>query len=83
MGHSAVLAGVNITLSKKWVTIWKWDRGLYLGVLGAFFLVLIFPILGLLAMFGAVIAIGVVSVLKAVYLYRTAKTFREYSGGTL
>ena len=36
------------------------------------------PILGLLVVLGSAIGMIVVSILKLVYLYRTAKLFREY-----
>ena len=41
---------------------------------------LIIPILGLIVALVTAIGTVVVSILKLVYLYRTAKTFREYSG---
>ena len=78
MGHSEVLAGVDDGLAVKWGTLWKWYIGLFLGLLGCIVVLLIFPVLGALAMLGAVIGLVVVGILKLVYLYRTAKFFREY-----
>lgn len=79
MGHSEVLAGVDNDLAVKWETLWKWYIGLFLGMLGCIVIMLIFPILGALALIGAAIGILVAAVLKLVYLYRTAKIFREYA----
>lgn len=77
MAHAAVLADVDPELSDKWTNLWNWYVGLNIGVLCSPFLVLI-PVLGALILFGMAIGIIVVSVLKLVYLYQTAKAFREY-----
>lgn len=81
MGHSAVLSGVDNELSEKWETLWKWYIGLFLGMFGCIILMLIISVLGALALIGAAIGILVVSVMKLVYLYRTAKIFREHPVG--
>lgn len=64
----------------KWTNLWKWFIGMTLGLLGSIVLMLIIPILGLIVALVTAIGTVVVSILKLVYLYRTAKTFREYSG---
>ena len=81
MGHSAVLTGVDNELSEKWEVLWKWYIGLFLGMFGCILVMLIIPILGAIALIGAAIGTVVVSILKLVYLYRTAKSFREYPVG--
>ena len=81
MGHSAVLSGVDNELSEKWEVLWKWYIGLFLGIFGSILLILIIPVLGAIAVIGATIGTLVVSILKLVYLYRTAKIFREYPVG--
>ena len=81
MAHSAVLSGVDNELSEKWEVLWKWYIGLFLGMLGCIIVMLILPILGAIAILGCAIGTVVVSILKLVYLYRTAKIFREYSVG--
>lgn len=80
-GHAIVLTGVDNTLSDKWTSLWKWFIGLYLGLFGCIVLIAIMPALGLLVMLAAAIGILVVSIVKLVYLYRTAKIFREYTAG--
>ena len=81
MGHSAVLSGVDNELSEKWEVLWKWYIGLFLGMFGCIIVMLIIPILGAIAILGCAIGTIVVSILKLVYLYRTAKIFREYPVG--
>ena len=79
MGHSAVLAGVDDELSEKWAALWKWYIGMFLGMFGCILIMLIFPLLGALALLAAAIGLIVVGIKKLVYLYRTAKLFREFS----
>ena len=81
MGHSAVLSGVDNELSEKWEVLWKWYIGLFLGMFGCIIVMLIIPILGAIAILGCAIGTIVVGILKLVYLYRTAKIFREYPVG--
>ena len=81
MAHSAVLSGVDNELSENWEVLWKWYIGLFAGIFGSILLMLIIPVLGAIAVIGATIGTVVVSILKLVYLYRTAKIFREYPVG--
>ena len=79
--HSDVLADVDRELSEKWCQLWKWYIGLFVGMLGCTVLMVIIPLLGALAILAAAIGLVVVSIMKLVYLYRTAKIFREYPVG--
>ena len=81
MAHSAVLSGVDNELSEKWEVLWKWYIGLFLGMIGCILLMLIAPVLGAIVILGCAIGTVVVGILKLVYLYRTAKIFREYAVG--
>ena len=81
MAHSAVLSGVDNELSEKWEVLWKWYIGLFLGMIGCILLMLIAPVLGAIVILGCAIGTVVVGILKLVYLYRTAKIFREYPVG--
>ena len=81
MAHSAVLSGVDNELSEKWEVLWKWYIGLFLGMFGCIIVMLIIPILGAIAILGCAIGTVVVGIFKLVYLYRTAKIFREYPVG--
>lgn len=76
--HSIVLTGVDNELSEKWSSLWKWYIGTYCAMLGSLLVIVISPILGLLVTLAAAIGLVVVSILKLVYLYRTAKLFRDY-----
>ena len=76
--HSAVLFELDGMLCEKWCSLWKWYIGAYGALIGSIVLLLIAPILGLLVMLAAAIGIAVVGIAKLVYLYRTAKLFKEY-----
>ena len=78
MAHSVVLTGLDNVLSEKWSSLWKWYVGIYCAMIGSLLLMVIIPVLGLLVMLAAAIGLIVVSILKLLYLYRTAKLFREY-----
>jgi hypothetical protein len=78
MAHSTVLSGLDEALAAKWERLWKWHLGALLGTVGGLALALLFPLLGLLVVLAAAITAFVVSVIKLVYLYRTARCFREY-----
>lgn len=79
--HAAVLDGVDQELSEQWSKLWKWYIGFFLGMFGSIVIVLILPIIGVLALLAAAIGLLVVGIKKLVYLYRTAKIFREYPVG--
>ena len=76
--HAVMLDGADNDLAEKWRRLWKWEVGLLLGLFGCLLLAMIAGILGLLALLADAIGILVVSILKLVYLYRTAKLFREH-----
>ena len=78
MAHSIVLTGVDNDLAENWELLWKWYIGLFLGMFGCIIVMLIAPILGAIAILGCAIGTVVVSIKKLVYLYCTAKIFREY-----
>ncbi len=78
MAHAAVLRGFDNELSEKWIMLWKWYIGLFLAMIGSILFILVIPVIGLIATIVALIGAVAVSVLKLVYLYRTAYLFREY-----
>ena len=81
--HGAVLADWDKALSDKWAVLWKWFIGLYLGTFGCIFVALLSPVLGTFSLLGAVIGLIVVAVLKLVYVYRTARLFRQCASANL
>lgn len=73
--HANVLEGVDNLLSEQWRKLWKWMLGATIAmVVGA---VLVIIVIGVLVALAAAIAILVISILKLVYLYRTAQTFQD------
>ncbi|MBO4873668.1 MAG: hypothetical protein J5496_09720 [Lachnospiraceae bacterium] len=76
-GHSEILSGTDTVLQEKWLKLWKWYRGCMMSLLAGSLLVLAAPVLGALLVTAASIGIIVVDTVKLVYLYRTAKIFRE------
>ena len=74
--YSDLLQGVDNDLSEKWRKLWK----IYIicsGVTFGSLLLLFIPTLAALAMLGSVVGLLVASVLEWIYLYKTAKVFRE------
>lgn len=78
MAHAIVLNDVDKELSENWRRLWKWYIGLFLGMFGCIFVTVIVPFLGLLVLLAVAVGLIVVDILKLVYLYKTAKCFREY-----
>ena len=82
-GHAEVLSGVDLILSEKWRKLWRWYVGLLIaavaGILILFMGLMAFAVLiiGAVVILAAAIGILVVGILKLVYLYRTAKVFRN------
>lgn len=79
MGHAEVAGDVDAELSVKWMTLWKWYIGMFAGLFGGIIVMMIIPILGLLVLLAAAIGTLAVTILKLVYLYRTANWFRTYA----
>ena len=74
--HAEVLEPVDIALSQRWRRLWKWYIGAYLALFAGIFVTLLSAWLGLLVMTAATVGSLVVAILKLVYLWRTARTFR-------
>jgi len=75
-GHSCVLAGVNNALSKKWDQLWKWTIRVFIGVIVGFLLVFISPVSAGIALIITTIGLIVVNIVRLVYLYQTARSFK-------
>lgn len=76
--HAAVLTGVDNDLSAKWKMVWKLDIGFTLGMYGCILLVPALPVLGSIALLITTVGMLITGVLVLVYLYKTARAFREY-----
>lgn len=77
--HSIVITGLDNKQAEKWSMLLKWYFSLVAAALGGIALYFLVPFLGVLVMILACISLCVVDILKLVYLYRTAKRFREYT----
>lgn len=73
--HADVLEGADNELSEKWRKLWKWMRDATITMVIGLILTLI--LIGVLLVLAGAIAILVISILKLVYLYRTAQTFQD------
>lgn len=60
----------------------KWYIGLYLGLFGGIAVILFTPVFGAIILIGCAIGTLVVSILKLIYLYRTAVIFRDWPAET-
>ena len=78
MGHASVMSEIDNTMSKKWRALWTWYVRILLCFVGSIILMLIIPLVGLVALLGATIGVVVVSIVKMVYLYRSAKICQGY-----
>ena len=76
--HAEALEPVDLALSQRWRRLMKWYVGLFLGAFAGILVALFPQWLGLLVMTAATVGSLVVAILKLVYLWRTARTFREY-----
>lgn len=83
MAHSESLEGVDVILSDQWKTLWKWNLRTLYALLAGFVLLYIMPlrIIALILLIAATVMALVVSILKLIYLYRTAARFRDYRAG--
>lgn len=79
MGHAEVLNGVDTELSEKWINLWKWYIRIFVALFGVIIVAFIVPIFGVLVLLVLSIGLLIVGILKLVYLYRTAKLFRDNS----
>lgn len=81
--HSIVLRDMDDELSEKWIVLWKWELGCILVYFGSAIVMMFIPIVGALVASVTGIGIIILGVLRLIYLYRTAKKFREYQPGGL
>lgn len=78
IAHAGVLRDVDAILSQDWRNLWKWYIRMMAAIIGSIIVMLIVPPLGFVGVLVSAIGIVVVSIMKLVYLYRTAKAFRQY-----
>lgn len=79
MGHAEATEEMDPDMAKKWRTLWYWNLGCLCATIGGTLLTLIGLLIAALIVAVAAIGVLVVSIIKIIFLYRTAKAFREYS----
>lgn len=77
-GHENIMAEIDSILSESWKRLWKWFLGMNLTMLGSICIVFISPFLGLIAMLTGSIGSFIVSIQRAVYLYKTGDALKQY-----
>lgn len=76
--NAQILASFDERLSKCWSNLWKWYIGVMLALLFEMVLVFLTSFVGLILVLITTIVALVVSIMKLVYLYRTAQLLRHY-----
>ena len=76
--HAQVLAEVDQTLADKWLRLWKYVLWVLCGMGASLILLLGGGMLGVVVLVAAALAGVALGVVEMVYLWRTAKVFREY-----
>lgn len=79
MGHSEVLQVLDEEMSLKWKRLWKWYMYSLAAVIASVPVTMVSAVLGITVLLAAMAGTLIVSVLKLMYLYRTAKIFREFA----
>ncbi len=74
--HSSVLRDVDYNLSDNWEKLWKIYLGSTIALFVSPFIIIILPIIGLLLMAASAVVVIVASILRLIYLYRTANIFK-------
>jgi hypothetical protein len=76
-GHASVAGWLSAELEYNWRTLWKWYIWMLLGILVGLVLTLFIPFLGAIAMIGLLIFAFGISIMRLVYLWKTAQLFRN------
>lgn len=79
-GHSAVLKGIDDELSENWKKLWKWYIGMFIAVAASVLLIFILSMLGAFIILASIIGIIVVSIVKIVYVYKSADALKRFAG---
>lgn len=76
--HAEVLEDVDSELSEKWCRLWYWSIGsIATTVLSPLLAAILSKFMAVIVILAALIIMVVVGILEIVYLYRTARCFRE------
>ncbi len=78
VGHEEEVRNINEEMADRWERLWKWYIGMIIATFCAPFIVAFLPFIGLIVLLVAALGAIIVSIMKLVYLYETAKLFRNY-----
>lgn len=78
LAHAEVLTDVDQNLSDSWRQLWKWYVWLMIAMVITIFLMFASTVLAAILLIIEVVGLVCVAVAQLIYLYKTAKTFREY-----
>ena len=78
--HDTVLIETDFVLSEKWTKLRKWYVVVFLVYMGSLLLLMLIPVVGAVVALVSSVGMLIISVLKLICMYRTARVFREYKG---
>ena len=78
-GHIHALYVINDILSQKWADLLRWELICLALTMGGALCASLIPLLPLLALLVGLIGSIVVGIMRLIYLYQSAKAFREYA----
>lgn len=78
MGHAEEARNINAEMADKWEKLWKWYIIMIVATVCSPFIVIVLDFIGLIILLVAALGTIVVSIMKLVYLYQTAKLFSNY-----
>lgn len=76
--HANVVRDADSEMAHNWEQLWKYYVRLLLGLLGCIVLAFLIPMIAGLIMIVLAIGVLIVSIMKYVYVYQTAKIFKSY-----
>lgn len=79
LGYAEVTEELDPELSQKWRTLWGWQFGCLCAVAIGTLFTLMGLLLAALVVLVAAVASLVISIIKLVYIYQSAKLFKEYA----
>lgn len=77
--HANLIGPYNYGLAAKWRTLCKWYVAIYAVVIASALLTIVIPLVGMIIMLAAMLGTVVISILKLVYLYKTASILRSFA----
>ena len=76
--HANVVRDASAEMAAKWEKLWKYYIRILLGVLGCIILLALIPMIAAILLLALTIGTFVISIIKIVYVYQTAKIFQNY-----